>query len=405
MGLQMRNGPQTWPLASHDGEISPRQYTALVRRASSLHYRPKHFLSDHNSHALNNKNHGHHDQSTNVTRENTHKNRQGLKKHNTNKLEASTKEESWSEKQALHRRVNKGTRMALSLDSVHFGGSENPSDVSFVRNGGVTKSLKSTVSPGYVKQSSKENGRSHYNSDFYVRLSNGTHLSESNDFDASRRLVRNYKCALKQNRIETGLGRSNSRFSLKSSGSGRRYFSFKNLRKSDLSHSKVYLVDKSSPSNSVIGYLVPLSLVSSSTHSQAFLFPSSPKYYSAEKLSSSGSSSTVVPSSLQSPSSLGSPTSPTSSFSPFYPASSFSPYSSPQFSPSSPSSPSYPSVLTQEAPVKERPYYDCGYDTDYDSTPPHSSSECATGKLKSSDSPSVWRRYLSWLHRMVKTQG
>lgn len=82
-----------------------------------------------------------------------------------------------------------------------------------------------------------------------------------------------------------------------------------------------------------------------------------------------------------------------------------------------PSPPQAPITAPKLGVIRERPYYDCGYDTDRDSPPPHSALESVerrvsgctmpsypTSSTHSSSSLSVWSRYLSWLHRVTKTQ-
>lgn len=340
MGLQMRNGPQTWPLISHgslgwmqqcDGEISPRYYTALIRRASSLQYRPKHFLS-------------YHSDGFDYTDLNIYK-RSGdnrLNKRNLTYLKGvRLKDESRAciEKQDLHYIVDYNSRTNLRSDSLLHYCSENSADVYSVRNNRLSKSFKSMSNQGLVKDfdllsidSNKHHGKCKHKSQLYVKLSSGSHLSESDDFQSCGTLKRNSKYLLKHsNMVNSRVQKKDqpSRHSLKST-TDRHFFSCHSIKELDLTSSETAPLNAVSPLSHKKYALVSHSLLSS---------PSSSDVSACQKL------------------------------------------------------------------VCERPYYDCGYETDYESTPPHSSVECADGKLQVADASPVWSRYLSWLQRMTKTQG
>lgn len=410
MGFQMRNGPQTWPINGHgsidwmqqcDGEMSPRQYTALIRRASSLHYRPKHFLN-------------HHSGGSDLTDKTS--DREIILK--TDQTCASIDKGSLLGIRCLERqRSLKDNYSRVLASSVSFMPINIDENFKFPhgRNCRLSQSFRLPNSTALVKQFSSMNINSQNNDHkgdsepkLFVKLSSSTHLSESNDFqtqessspkysakDISNKEAKLRKCKAVMN---LQLTRETDNFSpeIIATGSvnGPQTMQLDTLHKATSAKTLIPLL--SSTSSSVKSRsLSCLPSSPSGVLSSPTIHPSSPTYFT-----STHTDVPSPPSPLPSPKANLSPLLSVMSLTHYHPTSSPSVTSSVQPLFLSPSD-----IKAQPKHLYERPYYDCGYDTDYDSTPPHSSPECDDGKLKAIDSSQVWSRYLAWLHRMTKTQS
>lgn len=408
MGFQMRNGPQTWPINGHgsidwmqqcDGEMSPRQYTALIRRASSLHYRPKHFLNHHSGGLdLTDKTGGREISKT----EHTYAFRDKNSVLGVRNLERSSFRDNYS-------RVLNGSVSYLPTHP------DRTSKFPHGRNCRLSQSFRLPSSSGLIKQFNNLNLNSpnrhqpkgETEDKPYVKLSSSTHLSESNDFQTQEKPDHKYSSKNILNK-EVKLRKCKAVINLQLTRD-RDTFSPENLVTASISDPQTTQLDRRIHTKTAHKTLVPLlSSTSSSVISRSLShLPSSPTGLSPTLQPSSPTQLNFIPSKLPSPTS--SLSSPKPSLSPLLPVMSSTPHlpisSPPIVSSPQPLSLSPSDIKVQPKHVYERPYYDCGYDTDYDSTPPHSSPECDDGKLKAIDSSPVWSRYLAWLHRMTKTQS
>nr|XP_053649636.1 F-actin-monooxygenase MICAL3-like [Cherax quadricarinatus] len=238
--------------------------------------------------------------------------------------------------------LGSNSRMILNSASEPHYHSDDSAKASWVRDNRLSKSFKITGSTALRKEANclSSNCHMHYgkcrhNSQLFVKLPSGAHLSES-DCRSVRTFARDSKCTIMNEKLvqPKRQQKDNVLTNAVLSSVGKTASSCQSLKKLDCSSLETSVIDKVLSSKSNMSYTL------------------------------------MTPSLLSSPSSSSSPL----------------------------------DVTTHQKHVYERPYYDCGYDTDSDSTPPHSSPECASAKLKTPSASSVWRRYLMWLQRMTKTQ-
>ena len=312
----MRNGPQTWPLCGHefldwlqpsDGEISPRQYTALIRRASSLHYRPELLYP------LDIVN-GYHSRHTTCVQKNntTHKNK--IPKHHSHIT--APRNNLINKQNTRNNHTKTTTDSAVELLKNNTSELTKKSALKCKKSAGSLKSKSNNLSNEFNKlkiscgQEKPCTGRQNKQT-LHLKLAKGSHMSESSDF-CTKEL------------IEVVKAKDSRRVTEEEGPRGR---GSTGKLESDL----VETAPQAASLN--IDQSVHLPRVNLSETRSPFI------------------------------------------------------------------------AQTEKPHVFERPYYDCGYDTDYDSTPPHSGSECDDGKLKLIlDSSPVWSRYMAWLQRMTKTQ-
>lgn len=406
----MRNGPQTWPINGHgsidwmqqcDGEMSPRQYTALIRRASSLHYRPKHFLN-------------HHSGGSDLTDKTS--DRDIILK--TDQTCTSRDKNSVLGIRYLDRQSSfkdNCSRMVASAVSFMPSDVDKHSKFPHGRNCRLSQSFRLPNSTALVKQFSNLNINSqnpHHKGDseakLFVKLTSSTHLSESNDFQTQETSNPEYSSKDINNK-DTKLRKCKAVMNLQLTREIDN-FSPENIATGSVSDPQTMQLDTLHKTTSVKTLIPLLPSTSSSVKSRSLtclpssptgllssptIHPSSPTYFPSEPTDLPSPSSP-----LPSPKPNVSPMLSVMSLTHYHPTSSPPATSSVQPLFLSPSD-----IKAQRKNLYERPYYDCGYDTDYDSTPPHSSPECDDGKLKAIDSSQVWSRYLAWLHRMTKTQS
>ena len=303
-----------------NGELSPRQYTSLIRRASSIHYPPAH-------HPL-------------------HTNKNNKQKYNTVRLKT---------------RLQKPKSIPFEMTSSCVPISPPPPPVPPTpppppqpSKGPTTSKATPHPRPGKDMAPLKPHNpreRPKHRTQLYVKLSRGSHLSQSDDAAVCVRS----KGSRAGTKTTVSLGRP-----LPTGAT----------------------VPSPCPPHSVDGFsLIKVVVNGQSTCDEV---DSKPSYLSSDPVSFPSSN-------------------PMSSLSPLAPLQPLTP------------PPQTPLTAPQLGVIRERPYYDCGYDTDRDSPPPPPHSMLESGERRESrcippsyptpsPSPSsVWSRYLSWLHRVTKT--